>query len=161
MFRGSWQPRRAWRDWPLCYDTPDALARWMVQLVDVRPGMRVLEPSAGTGALATSIRAAVPSAWLEVLEIQPALCDELRRKGYQLVGTDLLAYRPGPIYDRIVMNLPFTGLADIWHILYCYDLLVPGGRLATIASAESTTGTSARAHAFQAWLRDVQAWVHP
>src|SRR5215472_16796293 len=108
MFRGSWQPRRAWRDWPLCYDTPEALGRWMVQLVEVRPGMRVLEPGAGFGALAACIRAAAPSAWLEVLELQPALSDELQRQGYRLVGTDLLAFRPGPIYDRIIMNTPIT-----------------------------------------------------
>lgn len=133
----------------------------MVQLADIKPGMRVLEPNAGDGAIADVIRVACPGAWLDVLEIDPALCSVLQQKGYRLVGTDALAYRPGPVYQRILMNPPFTGRLDIWHILYAYDLLAAGGRLATIASAESATGPSARACAFQAWLREVQAWVHP
>lgn len=169
MLRSNW-PRRAW-GWPrrawsyqpqaLCYATPERLARWMVELAAIRPGMRVLEPSAGDGALADAVRAACPDAWLDVLEIQPALQATLHQKGYRLVGDNALAYRPGPVYHRVVMNPPFTGLLDIWHILYCFDLLAPGGRLATIAGAESALGASARSQAFQGWLRERQAWVHP
>ena len=163
-------PRRSWGTWPrrmwdyqqpLCYSTPERLARWMVELADIRPGMRVLEPSAGDGAIADAIRAACPGAVLDVLEIQPALQAVLQQKGYRLVGDNTLGYRPGPVYHRILMNPPFTGLLDIWHILYCFDLLAPGGRLATIAGAESATGASARSQAFQVWLHEMQAWVHP
>ena len=169
MLRSNW-PRRAW-GWPrrswgyhpqaLCYSTPERLARWMVELADIRPGMRILEPSAGDGAIADAIRAACPGVYLDVLEIQPALQDRLQQKGYRLVGDNALAYRPGPVYHRVVMNPPFTGLLDIWHILYCFDLLAPGGRLATIAGAESALGASARSRAFQGWLRERQAWVQP
>lgn len=171
MFRGTWRPRRAWGGWSrqawgyqpqaLCYSTPERLARWMVELADIRPGMRVLEPSAGEGDLTDAVRAACPDAWIDVLEIQPALQAVLQQKGYRLVGEDALTYRPGPVYHRVLSNPPFTGLLDIWHILYCFDLLAYGGRLVTIASDESARGASARSQAFQAWLRAQQAWVHP
>lgn len=171
MFRGNWRPRAPWGTWPrqalggyqqpLCYSTPTRLAEWMVELADIRPGLRILEPQAGDGAIADCIRAACPRAYLDVLELQPALQAVLQQKGYRLVGADALAYRPGPVYHRIVCNPPFRGLLDIWHILYCFDLLAYGGRLVTIASDESARGASARSQAFQAWLREQQAYVHP
>lgn len=171
MFRTYWRPRQPWGGWPrrpwsyhpqaLCYSTPERLARWMVQLADIRPGMRVLEPSAGDGALADAVRAACPDAWIDVLELHPALQAVLQQKGYRQVGQDALAYRPGPVYHRVVMNPPFNQQMDIWHVLYAFDLLAYGGRLVTIASDESARGASARSQAFQAWLREQQAWVQP
>lgn len=171
MFRGNWRPRRAWGGWSrpawgyqphaLCYSTPERLARWMVELADIRPGMRVLEPQAGEGDLADAIRAAAPSALLDVLEIEPTLQAVLQQKGYRLVGDDALRYRPGPVYHRVLMNPPFTGLLDMWHILYAFDHLAYGGRLVTIAGEESARGASARSQAFQAWLREQQAYVQP
>ena len=170
MLRGTWRPRRAWGGWPrqawgyqpqaLCYSTPERLARWMVELADIRPGMRVLEPSAGEGDLTDAVRAACPDAWIDVLEIAPALQAVLQQKGYRLVGEDALRYRPGPVYHRVLMNPPFTGLLDMWHILYAFDHLAYGGRLVSIASDESARGASARSQAFQSWLRVQQAWVH-
>ncbi len=165
-------PRRPWDAWqrrtrayqqpqPLCYSTPARLAAWMVELLDIQPGQRVLEPSAGEGDLVRAALAACPGASIDVLEIQPALQALLEQEGYRLVGTDFLAYRPGPMYHRIVMNPPFKNGLDIWHILYAFDLLAYGGRLATIAHAESTSGSSARSQAFQLWLRERRAWVQP
>lgn len=164
---GAW-PRRSWGTWrgqtwgawPRCYSTPEPLGQWMVKLANIRPGMRILEPSAGDGAIADVIRAACPDAWLDVLELDPALQGVLQQKGHRLVGNDVFAYQPGPIYNAVVMNPPFTGRLDIWHILSCFDLLAPGGRLVTIASEESTNGPSTRAEAFRVWLREMQAWVH-
>src|SRR5690349_5257804 len=111
MWRRNW-PRRTWGGWSrpawgyqpqaLCYSTPERLARWMVELADIRPGMRVLEPSAGEGDLADAVRATAPSAALDVLEIEPTLQDRLQQKGYRLVGDDALRYRPGPVYHRVL-----------------------------------------------------------
>lgn len=167
MWRSNWS-RRPWGGWsrrswgyqqPLCYSTPERLARRMVELSDIRPGMRVLEPSAGDGILADCIRAACPGAYLDVVEIQPALQSVLVQKGHRLVGADIFDCRAGPVYDRVVLNPPFTSLLDLWHIWYCFDFLKPGGRETTIASAESVNGPSTRSEAFRLWLRQQQAWT--
>lgn len=155
---GHWQ-QPAWGGMPRCYSTPESLAREMVRLADIRPGMRVLEPEAGDGAIARLIRAACPEAWLDVLEIDPAFQAVLQQQGYHLAGTDALEYQAGPVYGAVVMNPPFRGRQDIWHMLTCFDVVAPGGRLVSIASAESMTGPSTRASAFRVWLREQQAWV--
>ncbi|HLW00067.1 MAG TPA: hypothetical protein VKT82_15465 [Ktedonobacterales bacterium] len=155
---GTWQ-QQAWGGQPRCYSTPEPLGREMVRLAGIQPGMRVLEPEAGDGALARIVRATCPEAWLDVIEIDPALQALLHQQGYHVAGQDALDYQAGPVYGAVVMNPPFRGRQDIWHILTCFDFVAPGGRLVTIASAESVTGTSTRAEAFRAWLRERQAWV--
>jgi phospholipid N-methyltransferase len=163
-FRQTWGngQRRAWEapsPQALCYSTPEPLAREMVRLAGIRPGMRVLEPSAGFGAIARQVQATCPQAWLDVIEMQPALQTVLHQQGYRLVGTDALEYAAGPVYGAVVMNPPFRRRLDIWHILRCFDFVAPGGRLVTIASAESMDGLSTCTAAFRAWLREQSVWV--
>ena len=53
----------------------------MVEEADIQPNHRVLEPSAGTGAIVDAIRAAIQAAGcqcdIEVVEINPALAHRL------------------------------------------------------------------------------------
>jgi len=42
---------------------------------------------------------------------------------------------PNPVFDRILMNPPFTHGADIPHILHARKFLTPGGRLVAICAA--------------------------
>ncbi|NVB43553.1 hypothetical protein G6O69_37405 [Pseudenhygromyxa sp. WMMC2535] len=43
----------------------------MVDAAEIEAGMRVLEPSAGAGALASEIRARHPDATLHLIELSP------------------------------------------------------------------------------------------
>jgi hypothetical protein len=61
------------------FPTPAILARRVAELADVVPGQRVLEPSAGTGALVEALRAVYGGAYvLTAVEINPRLSDRLR-----------------------------------------------------------------------------------
>jgi hypothetical protein len=103
---------------------------------------RILEPSAGTGALLDAIRMRQKlnegDGWAidccEVLELNRA---QLRAKGYTVVAEDFLEYQPEEQYDLIVMNPPFSveedSLAYITHIEHAFSMLKNGGKLLAIA----------------------------
>jgi len=76
---------------PQLFPTPPDLAKRMVELAEIQPGMCVLEPSAGTGNLARAIRSAVPGAHLDLIEIDPKLCSILKASGFEVSCRDFLA----------------------------------------------------------------------
>jgi len=130
--------------------TPDDLAEQMCgwpysTLPDLRGRGRVLDPSAGDGALVRWILQDVADPGVRVVAVEP---DEQRYA--QLVefaathpqvqpvhGTleDYLAGGPQPV-DAVVMNPPWStpDRPRLWvdHILACYGLLSAGGRLVSV-----------------------------
>jgi len=116
---------------PGYFNTPPAVVERLISVADLRPGQRVLEPSAGAGDIADAIRAQglVP----DVVEVASSLRKILEAKGYNLVGYDFLEYNGGP-YERIVMNPPFENAQEIDHVLHAYQLLAPGGRIVSVMS---------------------------
>lgn len=114
------------------FPTPAALAARMVGLAELEPGLRVLEPSAGSGALADAITAAEPAVELEVIEVNGRLVELLRMKGYTVEQADFLTVGSGERYDRVIMNPPFANRQDAQHIQHAFRLLKPGGLLVAI-----------------------------
>lgn len=116
---------------PSLFPTPYAVAIDLVELADIEPGHSVLEPSAGTGAILDAIKATVPSAIVEAVEYNQALAQALGAR-----CADFLALTPQELgtFDRIVMNPPFGGAADIKHIRHALNFLKPGGRLVAICA---------------------------
>lgn len=122
------------------FDTPEALALEVVERADIRPGMKLLEPSAGLGRLvdaAFKVEPAIGEA--QLVEIDRARCAALRGKGYAPVEGDFLALaaepRLGARFDRVVMNPPFAKRADIAHVRSALSMLRPDGLLISIMSA--------------------------
>ena len=128
---------------PQLFPTPPALAVRMVEEADIQPNHRVLEPSAGTGAIVDAIRAAIQAAGgqcdIEAVEINPALAHRLAFHdalgGNRVHPGDFLEQN-GNLgqFDRIVMNPPFENGADIKHIQHAMKMLKPGGRLVAICA---------------------------
>jgi protein-L-isoaspartate O-methyltransferase len=137
---------------PQLFPTPPEIAARMVQLAGIEPQHRVLEPSAGTGA----IIAALPEcAAVVVVERSNALCRrlnttpkvsrvvegdflEVTSNGHE-APPDLFQQLPesnGSIgqFDRILMNPPFENGSDIKHITHALSFLKPGGRLVAICA---------------------------
>lgn len=116
--------------------TGDDLADQVIKAADIQPGMKILEPSAGRGALA--LRAAEATGDINlvtVVELMHTNANALRNSGFCAVNeTDFLSLDPVPIFDRVVMNPPFNGLADIKHIQHAMRFLKPDGRLVAICS---------------------------
>lgn len=115
---------------------PDVVARLM-ELADVQHGMRVLEPSAGKGAIAYACADA--GATVDCYELMEAnfvaLAGDMRLGAVRHM--DFLAQVPEASYDRVVMNPPFAKQADIKHVLHALRFLKHGGLLVSVMAASA------------------------
>jgi hypothetical protein len=141
--------------------TPRALADCVVAKVKLKHGCRVLEPSAGAGAL---IEAAmhVAAVDVEAYDIDATVQDRLSAVGVgaaALTGgslvvriQDFLTVAPSPTFDAVIMNPPFSGGQDMQHVTHAIRFLKPSGRLAAIMWPGWQTATTKAAVAFRALL---------
>ncbi len=115
--------------------TPPALAAEVVQLANVY-GQRVLEPSAGRGALVEAC-AKAGAVRVECIDLNPANVEYLITEGLRTVqqGDFLKMTPPKEKFLRIVMNPPFTKGQDLKHLTHALRWLEPGGILVAIVSA--------------------------
>ena len=119
------------------FETPPELAQELMELADIKPGMRVLEPSAGKGALVRL--AAAAGASVDAIELNPDFASTLGVGGAHgvLIGDFLTLLIPADTFDRVVMNPPFSAghkQVDILHVEKALSLLKPGGILVAIMS---------------------------
>jgi protein-L-isoaspartate O-methyltransferase len=140
---------------PDYFPTPPALLERMIQLAELQPGMRVLEPSAGSGAICQRLLAA--SIHPDCFEISPFLQNILTRQGFNLIGDDFMAARPKPVYSRILMNPPFGKGMDAPHVQQAFEWLAPGGRLVSIISCSYIHYSSRKYQQFRFWLKQLGA----
>jgi phospholipid N-methyltransferase len=123
---------------PQLFATPAKLAQRMAIFADIQTGCRVLEPSAGTGALVDAVlrvAAAYSHVTLRAVEIDRRLADNLAHYQCAVDCCDFLTLN-GDLgkFDRIVMNPPFKDAVDIKHIEHALHMLKPGGRLVALCA---------------------------
>ncbi len=127
---------------PQLFPTPGEVAARMVELLEVSPGHRVLEPSAGTGNLIRAVFDAAPVHIVGV-EINQALAHGIRGDWLQVGQRSRIEIRCADFltcngdldtFDRIIMNPPFENGADIKHILHARTMLKPGGVLVALCA---------------------------
>jgi phospholipid N-methyltransferase len=123
---------------PGLYETPKDVAEHMVNLANILPGHRVLEPSAGLGALVRPIGADRRlNIELAMIEIVPQLAKRLEKEFPRAVVlcADFLdpSLQLGS-FDRILMNPPFEKGIDVRHVQKARALLAPGGILVGICA---------------------------
>lgn len=135
------------------FPTPIATANEMVQVAEIKPGMKVLEPSAGWGHIAERIREFGVEP--DVVELSGNRRELLEAKGFNLVGSDFLEVSKGEGYDRILMNPPFSDRRDADHVQHAYSLLKPGGRLVAIMGEGVFFGKDKSAQEFRDWVESV------
>ena len=132
---------------PQLFPTPSNLAVRMVDLAGLAIGMRVLEPSAGTGRLLEALPGIVPFGQVRqtalqvvAVEVNSALAARLACSG--LAGTvkcaDFLRCSGDVedlgLFDAVLMNPPFAQGADIEHITHALTMLKPGSRLVALCA---------------------------
>ncbi len=134
------------------FPTPPPIVEKLLGLAELEPGMTVLEPSAGTGAIAGP--AAARGAVVDCVEIDPARTQGLRGGHSRTVLlADFLTVTPAELdadgYDRAVMNPPFARQADIAHVLHALTFVKPGGRLVSVMANGFTFRTNRTAVDFR------------
>lgn len=123
------------------FPTPAHLAKRMVEIAGGaelnEEHVRILEPSAGLGAIAFSVTGLASAAQLDLVEILPKHVRALRELGYEdcrsrIHEADFLTWQPdGYRFDAVLMNPPFAveddPLTYIAHIEHAYSMLAPAG----------------------------------
>ena len=113
------------------YPTPREMAERMVKAADIKPGERVLEPSAGQGHITEFIL----TGHLVAVEVSDVHCAILRASGVKDVRCDdFLTWRDG-VFAKVVMNPPFAGGRAIRHLEHAATMVAPGGRIVALLPA--------------------------
>lgn len=143
------------------FRTPKALAEVVCRaagldasrrILEPAPALRVLEPSAGDGALADIARAA--GAEVVVVENWAPNVLALKAKGYDVIDRSFLDCTPRELgmFDVIVANPPFTRNMDITHVEHMWEFLSEGGCLSVLMSTSWIGGSQRRQALFQEFL---------
>lgn len=126
---GTWERAQDYGFFP----TPDDLVARMIQMAGIEPHHRVLEPSAGQGAIAARVAEKLASVnQISTFELLPENQRILHALGLVVDGYDFLQFEAGPLFDRVLMNPPFNkGMAPV-HVMHAMKLLKTGGKLVAI-----------------------------
>jgi len=116
------------------YPTNANLAEKLVAIADIDEHHLVLEPSAGQG----SILECLPCFYENITAIEASSlhCEIIRKKDLasDVICGDFLEFKSG-MFDRIVMNPPFSQGRAKLHVEHAISLLKEGGKLAAILPA--------------------------
>lgn len=123
------------------FETPEPLADRMAGWIDdLAEGSRILEPSAGMGALIKAIQRQAKNfpLFIDACEPQPEFIPILEALGATHVGTDFAEYRPKPIYDAVIMNPPYKNKMAECHVNHAWNACRPGGRIVALVGMKAT-----------------------
>lgn len=143
------------------FPSPPAVVARLIDLAGVESGMKVLEPSAGKGAIAYACAAL--GGFVTCYELMDSNFAALAGdpKLGPVAKTDFLTVAPEPSYDRVVMNPPFLKQADIKHVLHAHKFLKPGGLLVSVMAAGVSFRTDARTTAFKEFMYQHGGHIEP
>ena len=144
------------------FATPPEVADWLVSLAgDFSPDCKVLEPSAGTGAIIDAIHRVQPDVVVDCYELMPENKEKLSKLDHiRLLGDDFTQAEHPSEYDLIVANPPFSKNQDIRHVMQMYHDLKPGGTMAAITSRHWQQASEKACKDFRAFLEEVSAQVY-
>jgi Methyltransferase small domain len=140
---------------PDFFPTPPEIINRMLELARIDSSHRVLDPSAGAGDICLAVRKL--GARVDCFEINWDLHQALTLLDFQPLDRDFLSATPQSIYDRVLMNPPFSKDAYIDHVRAAYDWLAPGGELVAVLPNGYQSSRSLQRRNFSDWLDDLDA----
>lgn len=151
------------------YPTQKAVVDVILDRLHLSEGAKVLEPSAGQGAIA--LEAAARGANVTAIEINPDHCAVMKSRGSRMSAkgsirfaqANFLTVTPNPTYDYVVMNPPFYGTHYMDHVKHAFEFLSPGGLLRAILPASAEVNESRKHTAFRKWAMENNdlGWAGP
>jgi predicted RNA methylase len=143
------------------FPTPEPVIARMLELAGLEPGMVVLEPSAGEGAIAAAVTAA--GCVVDAVEQNAKRAAVAYAAGCArgVTMADFLALPPRPEYDRVLMNPPFAGKADIAHVRHAFDFVNFGGLLVAVMSSGVTFREDYETVSFRELVRQAGGSIEP
>lgn len=126
---------------------------------DISPKMKILEPSAGRGAIIKAIHRTYPETMVDCYELMPENREILAKlPNVRILGEDFTKAEAGS-FDKIIANPPFSGNQDIRHIGRMFDSLTHGGTLAAITSKHWTFANEKECRNFRDWVKNMNGRV--
>jgi len=144
------------------FETPDDLANILVEKANLKKDDRVLEPSAGRGAIIRAIHRLHPEMIVNYCEIMETNLLVLKNMACTYCVCKDVIFLPSYVFvpfDKIIANPPFAKNQDIDHIRVMYDLLSDSGKLVSIASNHWKCSSNKKETEFREWLGEVNADV--
>lgn len=149
---------------PGYFPTPAGLVARMIEAARLTGGESVLEPSAGSGAIADALRDL--GCAVVCVEVHASLVTILRDKGHNVIHADFREFdTAGPChmrdygepdqFDAVLMNPPFEKGADLEHIGRAFRYVRPGGRLVAIMGAGVQFRQDRRYSEFREWVEQL------
>ena len=135
------------------FPTPEKIVEYdLLPLVDIKPYDKILEPSAGQGAIA-----------FKLSELSSNVtCYEISKTNYEILKTneklevfhkDFLEVIPEEIYDFVVMNPPFGHQKDITHVNHALKFLKTNGTLLSIMNSSILWRENKSSKAFREFVQ--------
>ena len=144
------------------FSTPSDVADWLVMLaggVDMTD--KVLEPSAGTGAIIDAIHRNCMNVIVDCYELMPENIQLLQKKeNINILGEDFIASDIKILYDKIIANPPFSKNQDIRHVRRMYDCVKKGGVVAAIMGTHWKLGNEIECVKFREWIDEIDAKIY-
>lgn len=139
------------------FATPPEVADWLVMLAGgVNEYEKVLEPSAGTGAIIDAIHRNCKDVIVDCFELMPENKEILSKKeNINLLGDDFTTFNLA-LYDKIIANPPFSKNQDIRHVKRMYECLKDGGTLVAIMSCHWKSAQEKECIDFKKWLESIE-----
>lgn len=145
------------------FETPDEIVEQMMDLAEIKNGMKVLEPSFGKGRILLHLTQETELVWgveLNVENMNYVLENIKGLQGYILHDfLDITSVPDLPEFDRVVMNPPFSNGKDVKHIFQAWDLLAKDGILVSIVSESPFFRENKLSVEFRKWLKENNAEV--
>ena len=143
------------------FETPSEMVERMIQFADIIEGQKILEPSAGRGAIAYALtgNGTHPNINVHCIELNPVMARELCDT-FETINADFLTVKPNNTYDAVIMNPPFSNQQDIDHVLHAFDFLTDDGVLISVVSEGPFFRMNKKSIQFRKWLEDNNAEIY-
>lgn len=130
------------------FETPEVVAKRLIDLADIQTGESVCEPSAGRGAIAKFLPSNV-----HCIELEESNFQDLTRQGFQVTNMNFL--EADREFDIFVANPPFTRQQDIDHVTHMIKLAKR--RVVSVMSASIMFRTDKKTLEFRKLLESCKA----